>query len=84
MKNSLKIINLLAALCLLAGSIYAGASQDQAEMAGMKAPAMHDPKKKKAGESCKSSDECQKHHSCDKIGAKSVCTAPEPLNIPNT
>jgi hypothetical protein len=39
-------------------------------------PPPPDPKKKMPGDVCKSSDECQKHHSCVKVGDKSVCQAP--------
>ncbi|MBL9003903.1 MAG: hypothetical protein JNJ46_06635 [Myxococcales bacterium] len=42
----------------------------------------HDPKKKNAGDACKSSDECQPHHSCVKNGDKSVCQAPERSRLP--
>ena len=35
----------------------------------------NDPKKKMPGDACKSSDECQKHHTCAKVGDKSVCQA---------
>lgn len=41
-----------------------------------------DPKRKKAGEECKSDDECQKHHSCKKDGDKKVCTAPPRPKLP--
>lgn len=80
MNNRWKTLSLFAAACLLAGAVYAGISKQQADM--MTTP--HDPKKKKAGMSCKSSEECQKHHSCEKVGEKSVCVAPEVREIPNT
>lgn len=41
-----------------------------------------DPNKKMPGEACKSSDECQRHHSCEKVGDKSVCKAPPPPKLP--
>lgn len=41
-----------------------------------------DPNKKKPGEECKSSDECQKHHTCTKSGDKSVCVAPPRPKLP--
>lgn len=40
-----------------------------------------DPTRKKAGEACKSDDECQRHHSCVKIGERNVCQAP-PSRLP--
>jgi len=46
------------------------------------APPPHDPKKKNPGDTCKSSDECQIHHSCVKEGDKSVCKAPPPRKLP--
>ena len=45
-------------------------------------PPPEDPKRKKAGEPCKSNDECQKHHSCAKDGDTSVCKAPAPRRLP--
>lgn len=81
------ILLAIAASCLLAGAIYAGVSQHRADMAKEAMAAPHDPKKKNAGEECKSSDECQRHHSCEKAGEKKVCTAPvmpERTDIPNT
>ena len=36
-----------------------------------------DPKRKRAGDACKTDDECQRHHSCVKTGDKGVCTAPQ-------
>lgn len=71
---------LLAGICLLAGTAYAGVSKHSADM--MTEP--NDPKKKKAGEECKTSDECQRHHSCVKNDDKGICTAPVRVNIPNT
>lgn len=75
-KNSLLI--LIGALALSTGAIYAGATMKQASE--MMIP--DDPKKKKAGEECKTSDECQNHHSCKKEGEKSVCTAPPRPKLP--
>lgn len=40
-----------------------------------------DPNRKKAGEPCKSSDECQRHHSCEKVGDQTRCQAP-PSKLP--
>lgn len=45
-------------------------------------PPPDDPKKKKAGEACKSSDECQRHHTCEKVGDTSVCKAPPRRVLP--
>lgn len=49
-------------------------------------PPPHDPKKKNEGDECKSSSECQKHHSCAKVGDKaddkSVCKAPPRRVLP--
>jgi hypothetical protein len=41
-----------------------------------------DPNRKKAGEACKSSDECQKHHTCAKVDGKNVCQAPPRPRLP--
>jgi hypothetical protein len=41
-----------------------------------------DPNKKKPGDPCKSSDECQKHHTCAKVGDQSVCQAPPRPRLP--
>src|SRR5262245_47287616 len=49
-----------------------GAAQPMSELP----PPPDDPKRKKAGEPCTSSKECQKHHSCNKVGEKKVCEAP--------
>jgi hypothetical protein len=46
----------------------------------MQAP--HDPKKKNAGDPCKSADECQAHHTCEKVGSQQVCKAPPPRKLP--
>ncbi len=40
-----------------------------------------DPNRKRAGEPCKSSDECQRHHSCEKVGDQTRCQAP-PSKLP--
>ena len=50
--------------------------------AGATAQPPHDPNRKKAGEPCTSSDECQRHHSCAKVGDKNVCQAPPPPRLP--
>ena len=41
-----------------------------------------DPNKKNPGDPCKSSDECQSHHSCNKVGDKNVCVAPPRRELP--
>lgn len=46
-------------------------------------PPPTDPKKKMPGDACKSSDECQRHHSCVKVDAtSSVCQAPPRHRLP--
>lgn len=45
-------------------------------------PPPHDPTKKNAGEACKSSDECQKHHTCAKVDDQMVCKAPPRRQLP--
>ncbi len=79
--NLVKII-LITCLALIAGSTHAGAKMRAADMASEMPEAPPDPKKKKAGEECKTSDECQRHHSCKKDGDKGVCTAPPRHKIP--
>lgn len=49
---------------------------------GAAARPAYDPNKKNAGEPCKSSDECQPHHTCTKEGDKSICKAPPPPRLP--
>lgn len=46
------------------------------------APPPPDPNKKKEGEPCQSSTECQKHHTCTKVGKQSVCQAPPRPSLP--
>ena len=68
---------------ILPTALFAEAS---ARSAKMTMPSQ-DPKKKKAGEECKATSECQRHHTCVKSGEKSVCTAPkydDYPGIPNT
>lgn len=79
MKKSIQKTILITGLALLGGAIYAGATMRAADESSEVAP---DPKKKKAGEECKTSDECQRHHSCKKDGDKGVCTAPPRHKIP--
>ena len=42
----------------------------------------YDPKKKLPGAACKTADECQKHHTCEKVGDKQVCKEPPPPRLP--
>ncbi len=79
MKSTITQGILIAFLVLVAGSTHAGAKMRAADEASEVAP---DPKKKKAGEECKTSDECQRHHSCKKEGDKGVCTAPPRPKMP--
>jgi hypothetical protein len=41
-----------------------------------------DPKKKMPGDACKSSDECQNHHTCAKVGDRNICQAPPLARFP--
>jgi hypothetical protein len=52
------------------------------QRAGAAVQPPHDPNRKNAGEPCKSSDECQRHHSCAKVGDRNVCQAPPPQRLP--
>jgi len=80
MNKTTTTVILCAALVILSGPAFAGA---QAKMkAADEAPEQIDPKKKKAGEECKATDECQKHHQCVKSGEKGVCTAPPRRSLP--
>lgn len=69
------------------GSAYAAVELDPSTFApaaqgmGEAKEAPPDPSRKKAGEACKSSDECQKHHSCVKVGDQNRCQAP-PSRLP--
>ena len=76
-------LSLFATAIALPAALFAEASARSADMV----MPSDDPKKKKAGEECKASSECQRHHTCTKSGEKSVCTAPKYDNypgIPNT
>lgn len=64
---------LSVAVCFFTGHVFA---QPPMRAASEMAPRPDDPKKKKAGEECQTSDECQVHHACTKNGDKSLCTAP--------
>ncbi|MFO1471769.1 MAG: hypothetical protein U1F27_12120 [Turneriella sp.] len=76
-------ISIFVASGILPTALFAEGSAQYAKMA---VPSQ-DPKKKKAGEECKATSECQHHHTCVKSGEKSVCTAPKRDDypgIPNT
>ena len=82
MKHLIYLGLLLTGICLFAANNYAGVSKSAADMSIAEPP--HDPKKKKAGEECKTSDECQAHQRCQKHGEKAICTEPVRVMIPNT
>ena len=69
----------LASLALLTGATFAGPTPPPS----FAAPIMpvEDPKKKKAGEACQSSDECQSHLFCSKKDGKGVCIS-RPVEYP--
>jgi hypothetical protein len=81
MKNKFTKIILIAGLILFTGSAYA---IPPVKVADEPMESTFAPKKKKAGEECKSSDECQRHHQCSAVGDKSVCTRPPRAEIPKT
>jgi len=56
-------------------------SAQQRDMSELPEPPL-DPNKKKPGEECKSSDECQKHHTCTKVDGKNVCQRPPRPRLP--
>lgn len=74
----------LVKFMMLAGVILAvnGAFADASVKMASEAYEPFDPKKKKPGEECKTSDECQRHHSCSKDGDKNVCVAPPRRKLP--
>lgn len=79
MRRSVTIVVFVAA------ALAAGASllqTSQRALAGATAPEILDPKKKMPGDPCKNADECQRHHTCEKVGDKNVCKAPPPPSIP--
>ncbi|MBN8220247.1 MAG: hypothetical protein J0L53_04950 [Spirochaetes bacterium] len=77
MKKKIAVFILIFGMAFVAGNVYAGAM-----MADEAPEPAQDPKKKKAGEECKASDECQNHHTCKKTGDKGICTAPERPKLP--
>lgn len=72
---------LIASIALLGSANYAKQRAD-AIVADEAPPEPADPKKKKPGEECKNSDECQRHHSCKDIGEKRLCVAPARPKLP--
>jgi hypothetical protein len=50
--------------------------------AGDRAMPKYDLKKKLPGAACKSADECQQHHTCEKVGDKKVCKEPPEPQLP--
>ncbi|MFO0576408.1 MAG: hypothetical protein U1A78_20580 [Polyangia bacterium] len=64
-----------------AGAI-AGVNGPSAQSAKEGPPPPNDPNRKKEGEACKTSDECQRHHTCTKVGDNSVCQAPPRPRLP--
>ena len=58
------------------------AAQPVAQALSELPPPPHDPKKKDDGAPCKSSDECQTHHTCEKVDNQKVCKAPPPRKLP--
>jgi hypothetical protein len=81
MNRSLQIAALLSGT-LMVGVFLGASSSPRPAHAGAAAQAPIDPNKKMPGDACKSSDECQKHHSCAKVGDKSVCQAPPAPRLP--
>jgi hypothetical protein len=74
-------------LALLVGVLTGAATQRAAaELVQPAASEMKsrppDPNKKNAGDPCKSADECQAHHTCEKVGSQQVCKAPPPRAVP--
>lgn len=92
MSGSLKGVLLFSGALMLGGLLGAASRVSHASPAhsAVEAGAMpasmakpaYDPKKKMPGDVCKSSDECQMHHTCVKVGDKQVCQAPPPPRLP--
>lgn len=92
MLRSLNAVLLFAgALCVgtvlgssvnVASADVLGAIDATAQTASQVKEPAPDPKKKNPGDPCKSSDECQSHHSCNKVGDKNVCVAPPRRELP--
>ena len=76
------MLRYLKAAAILSGALFLGSvlgvtSHVPLVTASQAKEPAPDPNKKKAGDACKSSDECQSHHSCVKVGDKNICQAPE-------
>lgn len=95
MKRSLFAVLSSAVLCAAVLGLGAHAAPNQAPAkepavapAGKALPAgdrpapQYDPKKKLPGAACKTADECQKHHTCEKVGDKQVCKEPPEPELP--
>ncbi|TGM52224.1 hypothetical protein [Leptospira vanthielii] len=78
MKKVFLILILMTTLALVTCNVYTAVPADMAKEVHWP----FDPKKKKVGEECKTSDECQKHHSCASDGEKNVCTEPPKQKLP--
>ncbi|XDD46892.1 hypothetical protein AB3N60_01995 [Leptospira sp. WS39.C2] len=78
MNQILTNIVFIATISLVSVPVFAGARAEK--KIDIQQP--FDPNKKKVGEECKTSDECQKHHECVSDGEKNVCTAPPPPKLP--
>ena len=92
MLRSLNAVLLFAgALCVgtvlgssvnVASADVLGAIDATAQTASQVKEPAPDPNKKNAGDPCKSSDECQAHHTCKKVGDKNACVAPPRRELP--
>ena len=80
MLRSLKAAMLFSGALLIGAALGATSSVPPASASEAAMP--HDPNKKNAGDPCKSSDECQKHHTCAKVGDQNVCKAPPRPRLP--
>lgn len=81
MFRSLNLVALFSGALVL-GAVMGMSSTIKPAHAGAMARPPHDPKKKSAGDACKSADECQKHQTCEKVGDKQVCKEPPMPSLP--
>jgi hypothetical protein len=81
MKNQVTKIVMIVCLAFFACSTYASPPLKTEDRARETAA---ESKKKKAGEECKTSDECRRHHKCSKVDNKNICVAPVYSEIPKT
>jgi len=88
MLRSVNVVSLFSA-ALLSGALLGASAQlasahasDLGSQPARPVKEPHDPKKKNAGDVCKSADECQAHHTCEKVGDQQVCKAPPPRRLP--